>query len=207
MHIKQYIAVFLAAFAGMASAQVPAVAGEVHYTQLFYWVALGIVAVVSMIVGPFVQWKIAQRQTNLQAEVAKRQVADSIAGRRQAWIDGLRSEIAEFLTIAEVVTDLDVQRHSLEVDHVEKRAIIERQTERMLRGIFLKASIALRLNINELDHVVLGDALDAVSVELNKSDVGQKIDQEQVRKLHQPVVDRARVVLKKEWNRVKSGDI
>lgn len=180
---------------------------SIHYSQLFNWIALGLVAIISMIVGPCIQWKIAKRQTEFQAAIAKRQVADSIAGRRQAWIDALRSEIAEFLTVAESVVDLDRHRHSLEVDAAGRRVIVERQTEHMVRGIFLKASIALRLNINELDHVLLGDALDALSQELNKCDIGQEIDGEDCRRLHQPVLDRARVLLKKEWTRVKSGDL
>ena len=38
---------------------------------------------------------IAQRQADLQSQIAKRQAADNISAKRQIWIDELRKEVAE----------------------------------------------------------------------------------------------------------------
>ena len=46
------------------------------------------VALVAVIIGPLLQWRIARRQA-----------ADNISSKRQFWIDELRKDSAEFLQI------------------------------------------------------------------------------------------------------------
>ena len=83
----------------------------------FNKIALASVALISLIVAPIVQWKIAKRQaklqeqialrqTELQSQVAKRQAADNISAKRQVWIDELRKEVAEYLTLTARLEEL-----------------------------------------------------------------------------------------------------
>ena len=59
-----------------------------------------ITAVLAVLVGPW-----------LQARIAKRQAADNIAAKRQNWIDELRSDSSEFLQILSTrASDLGLMR-------------------------------------------------------------------------------------------------
>lgn len=78
---------------------------------------LAFVAVVAMIVGPVLQWRIAKRQTELQKSIAERQAelqrtiaqraaADNVSAKRQNWIDELRKDMSEFLTVVARLNEL-----------------------------------------------------------------------------------------------------
>src|SRR5258705_315405 len=83
----------------------------------FNKVVLAVVALVALFLGPWMQWRIAKRQVQMQSETAKlqietqsriatRQIADNISTKRQNWIDELRKDAAEFLTVVGRIQEL-----------------------------------------------------------------------------------------------------
>ncbi len=71
---------------------------------------LALVALIALFLGSWMQWQIARRQVQMQADITKlqietqsriatRQIADNISSKRQNWIDELRKDAAEFLTV------------------------------------------------------------------------------------------------------------
>src|SRR4051812_33377311 len=78
---------------------------------------LAVVALVALFLGPWMQWRIAKRQVQMQTEIANlqvetqsriatRQIADNVSTKRQNWIDELRKDAAEFLTVAGRIQEL-----------------------------------------------------------------------------------------------------
>jgi type II secretory pathway pseudopilin PulG len=83
----------------------------------FYKVALAVVALIALFLGPWMQWRIAKKQVEMQADIAgrqietqsriaTRQIADNISSKRQNWIDELRKDAAEFLTVVGRIQEL-----------------------------------------------------------------------------------------------------
>ena len=83
----------------------------------FNKVVLALVALIALFLGPLMQWRIARRQIQIQAEIANRQIetqsriatrqiADNISSKRQNWIDELRKDAAEFLTVVGRIQEL-----------------------------------------------------------------------------------------------------
>lgn len=92
----------------------------------FNKVVLAVVALVALFLGPWMQWRIAKRQVQMQAETAKlqietqsriatRQIADNISTKRQNWIDELRKDAAEFLTVVGRIQELKRPRIEVSV--------------------------------------------------------------------------------------------
>lgn len=178
------------------------------WAEIFNKYALGTVAIISMVVGPYMQWRIAKRQTELQAAIAARQVADNIAGRRQKWIDELRADVAEILTIEARLVDLQVNEPGPDAPEQLTKEYIDKYVAGTDRGHELAQRIWLRLNRNEAPHQQLRAALERVEevggTFRRGSSPHESADWKEVRRRAAEITQD---ILKAEWERVKKGEI
>ena len=189
----------------------------------FSKLALAVVALVALFLGPRMQWRIAQKQVQMQADIAKlqietqsriatRQIADNISTKRQNWIDELRKDAAEFLTVVGRLEELKRPR----VEQMLSTAgVVDDFKERLaaeMRAKELRTRIVLRLNPNETGHNLLvqkiGD-MASKGYHLNRKysadDEQQAADE--FNAASNAVVEHLQAILKQEWERVKRGDI
>lgn len=183
--------------------------------------ALGTVAIISMVVGPLLQWRIAVRQATLQEaiaarqaalqeSIAKRQVADSIATKRHTWINELREDIAEL--IGAYTTYLELQ-------HLQSRNIGD-EAERWNRFLSMKDAIKssaiianridLRLVGSEPGHQRLLDAMVKLKKFVSDVLVHEDLRDAEVEEwdnLRLGVLDSGKRLLTEEWRRVKNGEV
>jgi len=175
--------------------------------DIFNKYALAIVAIISMIVGPLLQWRIAKRQADLQERLAKRQVADSIAARRQAWINDLRADIARLLMLDAMLTEIQ-QHENDEKSESEKSKELEAYLEALRESEEVTQRIVLRLNPKEDAHIELEDSMEELERMSQKIDGNSSDQEKQARKdVKRKVIDQTRAILKSEWERVKRGEV
>ena len=186
----------------------------------FNKLVLAVVALVALFLGPWMQWRIAKKQVQMQADIgrlqietqsriATRQIADNISSKRQNWIDELRKDAAEFLTVVGRLQELKRPRV------VAMTEIAEDFKERLaadMRAKELETRIRLRLNLNEAEHnrlVQLIGEMASKGYQLNRS--YSPSDEEQMARdfneARNAVVKHLQVILKHEWERVKKGDV
>lgn len=178
------------------------------WADIFNKYALGTVAIISMIVGPYLQWRIAKRQTELQAAIAARQVADSIAGRRQKWIDELRSDVAEILTIEARLVDLQINQLAPNELAELTKEFEDKYVAATDRGQELAQRIWLRLNRNEAIHQQLRAALMRVEeVGSTFGRGGKPHESAEWKEVRRRAAEITQDILKAEWERVKKGEI
>lgn len=189
----------------------------------FNKLVLAMVALVALFLGPWMQWLIARRQVQMQAEIARlqvetqsriatRQIADNISSKRQNWIDELRKDAAEFLTVVGRIQEL--KRPRVE-QMVAKTEIAEDFKERLaaeMRAKELDTRIRLRLNPNEVEHnrlVQLIGKMASTGYQLNRR---YSVDDEDkialaFNEANNAVAEHLQTILKHEWERVKKGDV
>lgn len=122
---------------------------------------------------------------------------------RQAWIDGLREDLSEFLSRIEVTSAL-LAAHQLQSDRADSTfEFIEKQGEELRDAHARYYRIILRLNpkehcdlIQNLDEVI--SILSSRKATFNRDQVGQ---------LLQALLTQSQIVLKTEWKRVKRGEM
>lgn len=140
-------------------------------------IAAGIAATATVI-GPFVATKISRRQTT--------------ATLRQQWIDKLRDEISEFLSII---------NHYMIVDAPLGPDDDEPEVYRRL--LYLESKIQLMLNRHEHDHkeliAMIGEAI--VTIHKDSSLEDEKINL--ISEIHNRIISLSQEILKREWQRVK----
>jgi hypothetical protein len=147
-------------------------------------IAAVLTALAAVIIAPLV--------TNCTARMQIR--ANLISANRQAWIDRLRDELAEFF---ELLTWQFLQRpgtYTGEEGH-------KYEAEKRSRIHLLKNKIRLRLNPLEEDSRVLLDLLSRLESSAIKGSGGES-DFEQ---LMEAAIIKSQAILKKEWLRVKEG--
>jgi septal ring factor EnvC (AmiA/AmiB activator) len=209
----------------------------------FNKVVLASVALVSLLIGPLVQFsiakrqlraqealsnrqleaqellakrqvemqeQIAQRQTLLQQQVAARQIADSISSRRQVWIDELRADASELLTVFARIAEL--RRSASPENEAERDKNSEDLAAAQFRGHELALRVKLRMNPKEELHNVFIDLMGSLSDSITDRREGETpADEEAARAAfgdaRHAVVEHLRVILKSEWERVKRGDV
>jgi phage tail sheath gpL-like len=198
----------------------------------FNKIALGVAAIVALFLGPFMQWLIARRQFAIQSsiaerqattladitarqletqqQIARRQIADSIATKRQAWIDELRRDTAEYLKLAGAVWSLRRPNVLGSPDEQKKREAEIVETTR--REGELGIRIQLRLNPTEQEHKDLvklfAELKDACAKpKADASDNEQAEDMKNFGRKRYDVVDQVQKILKSEWERVKRGEL
>ena len=189
----------------------------------FYKLVLAVVALVALFLGPWMQWRIAKKQVLMQDTIAKlqietqsriatRQIADNISSKRQNWIDELRKDAAEFLTVVGRIQELKRPRV---VQMIAVTEIAEDFKERLtaeMRAKELGTRIKLRLNPNEAEHsrlIQLIAEMASKGYELNRK--YSPADEEQAaltfNDASDAVVIHLQTILKHEWERVKKGDV
>lgn len=151
-----------------------------------------IVAALAVFVGPIISWSIAKRQISAASLLARDQIRSSleasnkqiIAPMRQAWINNLR----------DVLSELTSSSLHYYVSGFEDRAEKEYQ-----RVTLLESKVKLMLNAKEDDHqrleVLIRKMVAAIQYEKGKKD--------EFPDLHTEVVALSRIILKREWDRVK----
>lgn len=176
----------------------------------FNKVVLASVALVSLVVGPTIQWCIARRQALLQEKIAKRHAADNISTKRQVWIDELRKEVAEFLALTARLEELRRPAPNLSIE--DQKQNFNDLMEANKRAAELGIRIKLRLNPKEEEHNefvrLLGVLSDVCKDPPNNETEEQKqASREAFHKAQKKVIAHVQTILKHEWERVKRGDI
>lgn len=142
-------------------------------------VAMLVVALAAVIVGPTIQLVIAKRQ--LRATV--------LSANRQNWINNLRDQLAEFVALAS----------SLKADSATHVLSTQEFLQSVNKANYLAAKIRLLLNTNEEDHrhleVLVSDAVQ-----------GYRTPSEVIPSNIPEIISHSQKVLKREWERVKRLD-
>ena len=120
---------------------------------------------------------------------------------RQAWIDGLRNDIAELISVHLVICD--VVREMIKVGKKKEEVFTHllEKDEHFCRLEMADARIKLRINPKE--HVRLLSALSAIR-EYGKS--GQILNSEAADAVVDELIKESQEILKSEWRRVKRGE-
>lgn len=149
-------------------------------------------------IGAILAATIAGGVTFLMAVISKDQKTSEF---RQAWIDGLRGEIAEFISLFVVITDVI---RVMKRQNKTQQEIIEHligMDEHFCK--FEQADTKIKLRINPIEHKKLLDSLtpprDYVWSE-------QIMDAKASDILVNNVIRESQIVLKNEWTRVKQGE-
>lgn len=187
----------------------------------FNKVVLGSVALVSLVVSPIIQWRIARKQAllqeqianaqaELQAQIARRQAADNISAKRQVWIDELRKEAAEFLTLFARLEEL--RRPTMGLSPEDQKLNFDERAEANKRSTELGIRIKLRLNPKEDEHNefvrLLGVLSDLCGPPILNETEAQRADAiKQFGVARNNVIAHLQTILKHEWERVKKGDM
>jgi hypothetical protein len=128
---------------------------------------------------------------------------------RQAWIDSLREDLAAFLAGARAFARATGTLHLVGPDYKEKVALLI--TDQKISDIRYQAAetlyrITLRLNADEAEHKELLRLLNRAISEQNKM-MENKTDSAETLKAIELAAEYARPILKKEWKRVKEGEL
>ena len=155
-----------------------------------------IVALVSVIVGPLVSLKIAKSQIESSERLTNRQIISPI---RQMWIDNLRQKMVYVLEtslryyVSGCFEDIEMP------DTEEETELLQKKMERKLS--FLCTEIELMLNPDEEEHISLLKQLnDCWHSSMDREKVVEYPD------IHKSTSALCKSVLKREWERVKSGE-
>ena len=155
-----------------------------------------LVALLAVIVGPFVSWIVSKHQNKTAVMLAKKQI---IAPIRQAWIDRLRGLLSEYLTICFSYYTTSEYIHDLSMDSEIDHEKIAQHVEQRLS--LLRSEVELLLNPYEDEHEALlklmGDCFRGLFKSGADSEFVGFIDN------HQKLTAQSKKVLKLEWNRVK----
>lgn len=184
---------------------------------------LAVVALVALFLGPWMQWRIAKRQVQMQSETAKlqietqsriatRQIADNISTKRQNWIDELRKDAAEFLTVVGRIQELKRPRVEQLIAMTEIAGDFKERLAAEMRAKELGTRITLRLNPNEDEHNRLIELIGAMASKGYALNQKYKPEEEQIiaqefNEASNAVVRHLQRILKHEWERVKKGDV
>ena len=147
------------------------------------------IALLAVVVGPWISWRVAQHQAVVSRGVANKQI---IAPMRQAWIEKLRDRVAHLLSLSWWYYVSGRVDESDEDDDLAGSKV-----ERRLR--FLLQEIELTLNLSESDHVNLLNELTLVVNGALEIERGIDVFPEH----HTKASELCRKVLKREWEVVK----
>lgn len=127
---------------------------------------------------------------------------------RQSWIDGLRSDLAEFFAAARACTRAFEEMGAYGEKYKSHPFTMDAEKISQLRHSVAQTfyKIKLRLNPDEADHAELLRLLWRVAEEQNKQLTSAVMDTASVLKAIDIASDFSRPVLKTEWKRVKDGE-
>jgi hypothetical protein len=120
---------------------------------------------------------------------------------RQAWVDGLRNDLASFFAAARVFARA-VEKAILDND---SKALAQRESDLRHQAADTHCKIKLRLNPDEEEHKELLRLIDRAITEQNTM-LTQKTDITETIRAIDIATEYARPILKKEWVRVKEGE-
>ena len=128
---------------------------------------------------------------------------------RQEWIDGLREDLATFLSAARACARAFAAKTALGENYAKVAFPLsdEQVGELRLSAAQTFYRIKLRLNPDELEHVELLRLLTRAIEEQNKQQLEQSTTDVEILAAIDRASDYARPVLKTEWKRVKSGEL
>lgn len=121
---------------------------------------------------------------------------------RQLWIDGIRADLADFVGAIESVSGY-LAFHYKEKGRAAAIAYLESLEPELKRlfGVYYR----IKLRLNPTKHATLLSGLERLQLLL--SGEGEILEAEYVDSLVQEVTQAAQKVLKKEWRRVKRGEV
>ena len=141
-------------------------------------------ALVAVIVGPLVSIYVVRRQIH----------ASVVLASRQKWIDNLRDQLTELIA---GILFLGLHRN---LDHIDEKDFVER----LQKLILVETKVNLLLNPNEKDHQALSQTIrQAIEKIFAGSEKEKRVG---VKGLSDSIVIQSRTILKREWQRVKSGE-
>ena len=143
-----------------------------------------ITALVAVIVGPTVSVYLAKRQIH----------ASVVSSNRQKWIDNLRDQLSEIITSIRI---LGLHRS---MDRIEQEEF-DRRLENL---VLMETKINLLLNPLEADHKAISETIHKAIEKLFAGDEREK--RVAVKELSSSLIAQAQSILKREWQRVKTGD-
>lgn len=123
-----------------------------------------------------------------------------ISDFRQNWIDELRKDLALVITNAHL---LDGYKQ-LNLDGTENKDIFNDVKQYFHEINSASSRISLRLNSSENESNNLLNSIANLEAYLSKKLID--VDETAVNKLEKEIIMNSKIVLKKEWNRVKSGE-
>ncbi len=136
-----------------------------------------VVAAIAAIVGPLATTRISRRQT--------------ISALRQQWIDHLRDDISEFLSII---------NHYLLYTYIPVES--EDELRQYRRLLYLEAKIQMMVNPKEEDHQKMIELIGLLITTIHKTEKEkQRLDK--IASLHNSLIALSQQILKREWERVK----
>lgn len=141
-------------------------------------------ALVAVIVGPLVSIYVVRRQIH----------ASVVSANRQKWIDNLRDQLTDLIT---GIRFLGLHRS---LDHIDEKEFVERLQQLVL----VETKVNLLLNPNEKDHQALSQAIRQAIEKIFAGDEKEK--RVGVKQLSDSIVTQSQAILKREWQRVKSGE-
>ncbi len=164
-------------------------------------------ALVAVIVGPFVALCVTRRQIKAQLDVARKQItaqvdvagrqitAQVVSANRQVWIDTLRDEITSFVT---------EYRMALVLHAYSELATKEAARDIVRSFTFSRIKIELLVNPKEEGHAQLIDLLESAITFIANHKSGTTKAKDGMKEMRE-IVDLSQSILKREWDRVKSG--
>jgi hypothetical protein len=147
-------------------------------------------ALIATIVGPLVALTVARRQF----------IATAISGNRNKWIENLRDELAELISLlaaALVVKSKWKDRWESGRGPLSDPVLLEKYEHIVLA----QSKIQLLINPTDPEHQRLGKAIDAAALRLRSEDAPDAEVEGDV----QTIVKLGQEILKREWQRVKLG--
>jgi hypothetical protein len=131
------------------------------------------------------QLKLSNQQINTQIKIAERNLKSEVLSRnRQNWINTLRDNISEFISLSIVITKIT----SVHKDYDDK----------MEKFLTLRSRISLLLNPKEDDHNKLDKYLkEALYFVIEKEEQRHIVD------IRNDIIKLSQEILKREWERVK----
>ena len=170
--------------------------------QITAWLPVGslVIAALAVFVGPWVSARATERQVSASVLSTDKQIRAGLvsankqieAPMRQAWINSLREKVADVLS-----TSWWYYVSGEDPTGPDKDGLAGSRVEKRLR--FVIQEIELMLNLGETDHVELLQLLErTVNSCYGASDSSAHFPDH-----HRSCALQCRVVLKKEWNRVR----
>ena len=152
-------------------------------------------ALAAVLVSPLISVYVVKRQTATALEVALRQIrASVVSANRQCWIDQLRDQLSELITLLMFVN----------VGMGSKLWTQDEIVAKIERAHIIENKIKLLLNPHEEDHTRLVALLRAGIENVFKTDK-QQVSWKPY-EWQGAVISLSQEILKREWIRVKQGD-